>query len=63
MISRLLVFIGVVLILLGVLKYIGVFSYGNGTAVGEIVLGGILCLLGYYVFGPTGYYTRRGPRV
>ena len=58
MLSRLIALLGVVLVILGVLKFVGVFAFGTASAGALIVVGIILVLVAQYVLG--GVYGTRG---
>lgn len=61
MLARLLALVGIVLIILGVLKLVGLLSLGSASAAVFIVVGVICYLVAEYVLG--GVWLNRGGRV
>lgn len=61
MLSRLLSLVGVILIILGVLKFVQLLHFASAGAVTLIVVGAICVLIAEFVLpgGYTGYGTRR----
>lgn len=59
MLARLLAFLGIILIILGVLKLVGILAIGTASAVTLIVVGIICVLAAEYVFGGV-WLNRRG---
>ena len=58
MIGRLLSLVGLVLIVVAVLKFLGVVTFGAATAGTLLVVGILLLLVAYFLFG--GSHRRRG---
>lgn len=59
MLTRLLFLLGVILVILGVLKFVGLIAIASAGAVTLIVVGIIVILVAQYVLG--GWYGRNGP--
>jgi hypothetical protein len=61
MLYRLFVAIGVILVILGILKFVGVISLVSAGAVALLVVGLLVIVGAHILFGPTGngYYSRR----
>lgn len=62
MLGSLLAFIGVILVILGVLKLVGLIALGSASATVLIVVGVICWLAAEFLFGGV-VLNRRGPRV
>lgn len=58
MLTRLVFAAGVILLLLGVLKFVGILAFASAGAVTLIVVGIILIIVAQYVLG--GWYGRGG---
>jgi hypothetical protein len=63
MFARLLEFVGAILVILGVLKLVGIFSIGTASAVALLVIGFIFVLAAEFLFSGGFLGVRRGPRV
>lgn len=58
MLGNLLALVGVILVILGVLKLVGLLSLGSASAAVFIVVGAICILVAYFVLGGVGGRSR-----
>jgi membrane-bound ClpP family serine protease len=58
MVGNLLALVGIILVILGVLKLVGLLALGSASAAVFIVVGAICVLVAYFVFGGLGSRTR-----